>query len=531
MTPGRYRPRRVAPAPSARAALAALAVAGALTVAAALAVGCGTGKPSFGALLARIDSGQADLPDIVYDNAARLAASTVDRLRVLSRARERGVDTYARVAAVVMERCPASQESVALVALDAFLSAGRPAEALALFDGPLDYRQRPLEFAEAFASGAMAGLRPAAAPERLVAAYDATGDRRFLVYAAVQAMLSGDRPLARALLVDSAASGPMGERDYRLLWDSGALDELASRPVRPGDALGLAVKADADYLRGDVAAACAGYAELVDRHPYWSWKPYAALARPEALGMTPSASGTAAEARVAASSLAEHYHDLAAERFPDDEDAALYSARWLLYSGRRAEAAARVASLSGEAAAVAGLACADPRLALPLALRLSAEYPGSARVADAALESLAAQGAWDAFGELKGRTDAAGVVTARAWFWDALAAALGGDYGEAERRLAEGGGSLGEFAEALNRGIALVALRRYGEAASFLRRAAALAQAADGEARALVLAGDATLLSGSIREARNAYEAALGAYPASREARARLERLRHVERD
>jgi len=520
----------------------------------ALLWSCAPPEPSFGALLARIDAAQSELPVAVFTNAAALADTTVDRLRILKRARAWGSGTYAAVASVIVTASPSCVETVALAALDAFLEAGRHEEALALFDGPLDPRQRPLEYAETIVRLSAFGLVVKAPAERLVWCYDATGARAFLEYAAVDAMASGDRSLALTLLRDSAgpSSEPMTERLYRLLWDAGAREELAARPVREDDPLGLALKADVDYLRGDRAMAAAGYAAIIERFPLWSWKPYAALARAEAteaLGQASLAVATSPALALADFSrsterrgTAERYYDLLARRFPADAEAALERARWLHRSGRRAEAGAIAAAVHGERGAIAALAHAEPRRRQALALRLASAYPESPPAMEAALEALALEGAWERFQELFDRASLAGLRLPRAWFWGALAAVLDGNVEEAllqydshadaaHADAAHADAAIearGVYIDAYNRGLVLAALERLDEAEASFARAASSAGSRAEAARALTLAGDAAWIDGRHGNARRAYEAALGAEPASRDARARLERLRRL---
>ncbi|GAB1457622.1 hypothetical protein MASR2M48_29300 [Spirochaetota bacterium] len=253
----------------------ALAIAGSLSLGA-----CRGAERSFGALLAKIDASPASVSTATFLNAARLADGTAERLRLLKRAHHRGGSLYSDTASAILASGMVT-EPLALVAFDAFMSSALYDEALALFDGPLDPDTRADCYAEALSMALARGMASKPGVERFVASSDATGDSRFLVYAAVEAMLDGDRERARTLLIDSeeSVSSTGYVAPYRLLWDAGAIDILTARSGSPDDPLQIAVIADAEYMSGNIAEASASYAYIIRNFPRWSWKPYAALAR------------------------------------------------------------------------------------------------------------------------------------------------------------------------------------------------------------------------------------------------------------
>lgn len=495
---------------------------------------CRAPERSFGALLARIDSAPELAEDRLYLNAAALAESTQDRLRLLKRASRRSPGLYAANASAMLASGTVS-EPVALAALDAFLSAGRYGQALALFDSQLNYRTRPAEYAEALSLAIVSGIKVHPPLDRLVACAGATGDSRFLVYAAVEAMLSGDRSSALMLLDDVTLSNPAAAAflDYRLLWDVGAIRALGERSANPLDPLELAVHADAERARGEYAAASASYASIIERYPAWSWKPYAALARMLAdeadkpLQPWPYAPYPDSTVAGSAPGLVEgRLFNAMRERFPDSTEALLERARWLWSRGRSGEALALTDSLGGEAAAILSLVYESAmERAEPEALRLAALYPASPGAADAALAALARAGSWKRFSELYARMRDEGLKPRRSWFWGALDLVLAGDTGPAVEQLRQGQVSAPDYVGSFDIGLLELAAGLHEQAAQDFLRAAYLARNVTEAADAYVFAGDALLGAGRVDQAKKAYEAAISVDPACRDARSRLSRL------
>lgn len=506
-------------------------VAAAIGASIIASVSCRGSGRSFGALLAKIDAARGLASEATFLGAASLARGTEDRLRLLKRASALEPDRYADVAAAVLKAGSVS-EPVALAALDAYILSGRYEAALSLFEGPLDPSSRSAEYAESLVLAARSGANPAPPYERLVATADLTGDWRFMARAAIDAMVEGDRAVALTLLAD-AERFEGAALPYRLLWDAGAVGALSERTADPGDPLEIAVIADAERLSGDEAAACASYAYLIARFPSWSWKPYAALARLGA-GTAPSAAAPEwphaprmdAQAGSGPPDTAGRLYATMAERFPGSREASIERARWLYSQGRVRDASSLVSGLQGEEAAIASLDFSRREKSVPDALRLAALYPDSPIAIDSALAALAGAGAWERFGELAMRSDGAGLSTRRAWFWRALTYAISGDATLAADEIRRYGPAAAGFPGAFDLGILEMAARRPDRAADAFVIAAGLAREADERSEAFIRAGDALASLRRYDQAYAAYESALGADPASREARSRLERIK-----
>ena len=494
---------------------------------------------SFGALLAKIDASPATASAAAYLNAAALAKGSEDRLRVLKRASSRDSALYADVAAAMA----GSQlsEPVALAALDAFLLAGRYEDALALFGGPLDPRADAPELAETIVMAARAGVALEPSIDQLVACFDATGDTSFMTRAAIDAMRGGDRQAASALLVDAEraaiGSGRSSGAPYRLLWDAGALEALARGAPESSDPLELAVRADAERLLGDFVAATASYAFIVENYPDWSWKPYASLARlcgdgddgddgdDEAPRWPYSALPGSSESLANPTAIAERLHAAMLDRSAGDPEAVIERASWLFANARSGEASRLLAGIDDERAAIARLTYGSPDRAVPDASRLAATYTLSPAAVDAALCAFARAGAWERFAAALDGAEAAGLALPRLCFWEAVSGALDGEPDEAAAALGRHGSAYADYATAYDIGILELAAGDYASAAEALAAAATRAGSDEDSAEAYVLLGDALSASRRARDARIAYEAALGADPANRDARSRLYRL------
>jgi len=348
-------------------------------------------------------------------------------------------------------------------------------------------------------------------------------------------MLDGDRATARTLLIDAQRFDEGGQTSAPgvLLWDAGAIESLSNRIPDPADPQDVAVCADAEYLMGHLVSASASWVYLINRFPAWSWKPYAALARATTTETEPVAQDwphapSSDSWAMLSSSLAmeTQLYSKIEHLFPDSAEAQLERARWLHSRNRIDEARKVVASLTGEAAAVARLVYGLPERSVPEALQLVAENPQSTLVYDVALEVLAKAGSWERFEELveKCRTD--GLQPRRSWFWDALVLVLHGETTNAADILRSYGPEQSGYAGALNLGILELAANRADSAAEAFMISVGLAHDSLEKAVAYVWAGDALQISKHPEKAAVAYEAALGANSASRDARSRLMRLK-----
>lgn len=482
-------------------------------------------KPSFGAVLAKIDASGGTAGARLFASGAELARSTEDRLRLLKRASAYAPETYAFAAEAVMESTSVS-ESVALAALDAFLEAGLHGKALGLFGPRLDPERFGAEYAEALIAAESAGAAPRPGPDRLVAAYRANRDPRFLVAAAVDAMHAGDTGFASMALGTALSEGASPPAE--LLWDAGLTKALAERLPDYGDPADMAISADAARLEGRAAQAAFLWKLLVDSFPYWSWKPYASLARaagePGEAAPWPHApvEGSPAAASTPAA-MAAHWYALLAERFPDSAGARAELARNAYDRGDIARGSALLNG-PGEDLAVARALLGAGGNAASLALDLAAVYPGSPKALDAAFELLAVSSAWDELESLAASVKSAGTEPPRLWFWKALAAAYRGELDAATAELRSKGPQASGFAAIYDLALIRLVAGDAAGAKDAATIAAGVAKAPEDGAAAMVLLGDAELADGSSERARAAYSAALGLDPSSRQARSRLER-------
>lgn len=486
--------------------------------------GCQSQHQSFTGLLARIDASNNSAPLALYHKAATLAASTDERLRILKRSMRRGADCALDTATTVMATGTIS-EPVALVALDVLLDAGKYGQAVALFNGPLDPHSHGAELSETLIRSIRAGVWIEQPADALVACFDATGDSSFMIMAAVDAMRRADRATAYTLL-QGIPGAP-----YRLLWDAGDVAALAERIPSSTDPLETAVCADAAHSAGFDAVATQLYTELINTNPSWSWKPYAALARiaTEPGGASPQWPHAPAPDSYAAQSapgvVADRLYRMMAERFPDSDEARIEQARRLHSLGQVAESSRLLATVGGEAGAVARLRFGEPDRLVPLALDLASTYGSSPAALDAALSALARSGAWDRFRQLVHRTEQSGIPLPRSWFWSALARTLDGDFAGAAAAIRTGGPASAGYAGALDLGIMELAASRPTAAADAIAIAVGMARSDDEMTRAYLLLGDAFAAADLRLKATAAYKKVLDIDPGSRLARSRLERI------
>jgi hypothetical protein len=499
-----------------------------LALTASIALACPNARKSFTGILARIDAASGSAAPELYFNAASMAKSTEERLRILKRASEREISIYAGTAKAILSKGPVSQP-VSVAALDALIENGMFEDALALFDGSLDPVEYPAEYAELVVRSIRGGHVPDITLERSIICAKVTGDFRWSIDAALDAMVQGDMGTAAPLLADAENQGYA--IPYRLLWDARLLDVLADRIPDPVDPLELAVCADSAYLLGRKATSTYLYALIIDRFPGWSWKPYAAIARE--IGEPDAAADLewphlplpdSWESVSSPGEMAERMYRIIEKRFPGSAGATIERARWLY---ERGDPSAASALLTGEdeASAIARLRLESADLVVTAAFGIAAKFPDSGLVADAALEALASRTAWKEFRQLLARIERFGVATPRSWFWRALEKVLSGDSAGAVADIRQYGPETAGYAGILDIAMLELAVNNPGAAKEAASLAAALAVGNQDEATACVLIGDAERALGSMKEARSAYYAALSADPESRTARSRLERL------
>lgn len=526
---------------AATAAVAATVLALCLAAASAFLSSCRKAEHSFQLLLARLDAQPGTYDEKAFAAAASMAESTIDRLRLLKRARRHGASAASAVASLILDGGPVS-EPVAFAASCLFLDAGLPLRTLALFSSDLSAADRPALFAQAWIAARRQGLLPPVAMDSLVAAADGLGQPDFLVDGALVAMAGGDVASAAALLTDAVGKG--GQPPLRLLWDSGVWDALAERAPRPGDPSELNLSADAALLAGQRARAVGLYLELIGDYPEFSYKPYAALARlsgSERPGSTPledyalpfGSAWTRAES-APSGPAGSGFMERMASLFPANEDAVLERAWYRLSAGDPDGADSilkgfAVDSDALSALSLATLSASSPDRAKAAAMLLAAERPGSAAVLEAALACLVSLGSWKEFLTLE---RSAPKDLPRSWFWEAAALALKGDAKAAADVIRMRGAGFPPRIASFDLGLMELAAGRAGEAALAFVTAAGEKElpsyeGAPGlpEARCWEMAGRAWAQAGDVDLARGAYRTALSLDPGSLAARSGLELL------
>ncbi len=534
------RARRSLKPGSRAAARRALALPAALAAACALGAGllsCARRPaPSLNALFAVIDAGAPSAGPELFMTAAGLASSSSDRLRLLKRASERDASLYAEVARAIMDGGALSQ-TVLLAAFDAFMRAGRYADAsgaLAAAGPPADF---PLHYAELIASAPAAGVEPPIEPAAYARVADAVGDPSFFVQGALSAMRRGMPSAARELARAGLAAG--ASLPLELLWDVGLFEYLADLDAESyrDDPAALELVASAAYRAGRYEDALAAYELLAAIHPEYSWRTYAALGRLAAYetraGALASASarGAAVAPRPPAELLlpagpdpvARAYERLLAI-FGGSPEARLEYAFFLARRGRVRDATAALEAMDalgaerdeGLAAAALGLrASLEPTRARAISLAALAAHPARAAVVDQALAVFASGRLWADYRSLRASSRALASSLPRAWFWDAIDELAGGGYAAALERFDGPTAPEDAYAAALGAALALTGLGRHAQAAGRYAAAVAAAPDAASKARSLVREGESWRAAREAAKARAAFMAALSLDPAA----------------
>jgi tetratricopeptide (TPR) repeat protein len=494
--------------------------------------GCSNRPASFSLALAKIDALGLQAPASAFADAAALAGTSAEKLRLLKRTRliDSGLaaDTAARFAGSAMSPV------VGLAALDAFLEAGRFEAAIELFRTILPPKDFPLEFAETFVGARSVGLSPFLSDSDrawLVTAYDETGWTEFLYEAIFYSLRAGDTGSARFLLHESISKGALigTQPVIEILWHYGFLDMILALGSEDSSYQALAVYGDSAFLSGHKGLATSVYAELIERYPLHSWKPYAALGRiaeqaaaAQEAGDFPMPLAPPSRPRNPESG---YWYAMMRTRFPEDSSVALEYGLWLARQGSRDEAISYLRKTGGaetvaEAAARLALEGMDY---LPLAaIDLAARYPDSALAVDSALAALFFSASWNRFLSLNAWRE---VGVPRAWFWDAASFALAGDFEAALHSLEHSSPMIAGFEVSYTLASYESALGRYKSAASRYMIAAGEAESASVSAKCFVRAGDSLLAAGEPVAAAMAYTAALGVDDFNPEAMAALRRL------
>ncbi len=486
-----------------------------ILLAAGLLASCGSGA-RFERALDKLEAGPRDAAGLerLLGSAARRAESSRDWLRLISRAfraaEQAGDPGLAAGIADRARKAYPTYEDIALAACRAYLDAGRPGDALALFPVPLDPGLRGPWFAEAFLeTSRLSGRRfPGAGDaEALLRVAQSAGRGEPAIDAALLRMGAGDREGAAWLTRKAVELGAAPDPD--LAWDVGALSTLLSDPARSTYGGDLQRKADAAALLGEREWAREYLTELVLADPGFSWKAYAALASLEA-----DRTG------------AEYWYGRMAESFPSDPDALRSRAAYLSRTGRDEQALAELEAPGG--------GTVDPRTAVlaaeirmrlrpgesraVTALGLANAFPEDAYVQEWALGTLAAADRFEEAAEAYRQLKVRGMDLGRPWYFEALSLILEGKNVDAaaliERDGPAGGGPEAPFAL----GVLYSEEGNHSLAAERFHIAAGAAKDAETAARALTEMGKSLAALGERRRAREAWAAALAVRPDHTEA-------------
>ena len=483
---------------------------------------------AFASALSAMDSAIAsrDVPELlrIFPLAFARARETSEWLSLLKRAKEAealgDVGRYADTADRARKAFPTS-ESIAAASALAYMRDGRPADALALFRGPISPDARPNLWAEAFIAARGSGTRATADSADYSRLAEVTRDPRPYLGAAALGLASGDRVSARAWLEKALAGGAQAPSE--LLWDCGLYEALAARPDAGSGPYELALMGDAAWMANDSGLARTRWERAIDLDPRFSWKPYVDLALMAGdLGETAESywqrlkaaflSGPASEARDGA--LAAYAAHLA-RTGRDDE------ALGLLKGGGRAGALAVLAlAIEGRSQPEAGFDADFERLA-----EARADDP---EVQGAALRAFAIRGRWDDVALLVKDAALRRLPLAYGWYYRAAVMAGSGDFKgaaaaiETAPKAATGSAGAASPADGLAGSFALGAL--YGAMGDPVKSAAAFSRAAgvapDGKDRCAALEGLGRALgdTGDRAGSTAAFKAAAEADPADPEA-------------
>lgn len=476
---------------------------------AATLVSCAPGA-GFERTLRRLDAGvpEAASAGRLLDAGARQARSSSDWMRLLSRAfraaeQAGNPDLAAGVADRARKAYP-GYEDIALAACRAYLDAGRPGDARALFPAPLDPGLRPAWFAEALLEDARRSGRTWAPGDEdaLLRVAEALGRGEPAVDAALLRMRAGDREgaawfLRRAL--DLGASPDPG-----LAWDAGVLPVLLSNPDRAAPGPDLERKADAALLLGEKEWARDYLTDLALARPDYSWKVYVSLA---ALEESPERS--------------DFWYDRMSEEFPSDPEALRARASYLARTGRGAQARAELKARADPGS--------DPRTAVldaeigfrlnpgqvrhTKALELANAFPEDPYVQAWALTTLAASDRFSDAAEGYRQLKARGIDLGRPWYLEALSLILEGRIAQAAELIERDGPAAGGPEAPFALGVLYSVSGNHARAAERFGIAAFAAEDPELRARALTEAGKEYAALGARRQARDAWAAALTAKP------------------
>lgn len=449
----------------------------------------------------------------LLDAGARRARSSSDWLRLLYRALDASESTgNPALAALVADKARKAYptyEDIALAACRAYLDAGRPGDALALFPVPLDPALRASWFAQAFLEEYRRSGRTSASgnEDALLRVAEASGRGEPAVNAALLRMRAGDREGAAWFLRRGIELGAAPDPD--LAWDAGVLSSLLSDPERASGGRDLERRADAALLLGERDWAREYLMELVAADPAYSWKAYASLA---ALEDDPE--------------RADYWYDRMAAGLPSDPEACRARAAHLARTGREGRALEELGSAPGRGS--------DPRTAVleaeigfrlksgearaAKAMELANLFPEEPYVQAWALGTLASAERFAEAAEGYRQLKARGMDLGRPWYLEALSLILEGRSTEAAQLIERDGPAEAGPEAPFALGVLYSESGDHARAAERFRIAASAAKDAETRARALTEAGKEYAGLGERRNARDAWAAALAAKPDHAEA-------------
>lgn len=471
------------------------------------------GASAVGKAGTKIDPGKATR---LVDRAAGRADASSEWLRLMARSFRvsqavQDFDVAVRVAERARKAYPL-YEDIALCACRAYLDAGRPADALALFPIPLDPHLHGSWYAQAFLAAYQASRRDTpgscdAEALRLVAQGSKRGEPA--VDAALLRMAAGDPDGAAAFLRYAKSLGT--EVDGDLAWDAGMSDLLLADPERGSSGKELLRKADAALIMGELEWAREYLMEAVLAFPDYSWKPYASLAALEREGLR-----------------GDYWYDRMAEFFPSNPEAVRARASHLARKGRGDEALAALAVLAPDKDKP-GEFPGDPKTAVLAgelrarggpadreaveAVRISNEFPDDPYAQRWALGRLAAAERYSQVAQIYRQLRARGIDPGRTWYYEALVLILDGRLREAAQVIERDGPADSGPDAPFALGILYARLGDYGTSVERLRIAVSAAEDPEARVRALTEMGKSLAAAGNRKEAREAWEAALSILP------------------
>lgn len=442
----------------------------------------------------------------LLDAGARRARTSSDWLRLLSRALDASENTgNPALAAFVADKARKAYptyEDIALAACRAYLDAGRPRDALALFPVPLDPALRPTWFAEAFLEEYRRSGRTSASEneDALLRVAEASGRGEPAVNAALLRMRAGDREGAAWFLRRGIELGAAPDSD--LAWDAGVLSSLLSDPERASGGRDLERRADAALLLGERDWAREYLLELVAADPAYSWRVYASLA---ALEDDPE--------------RADYWYDRMAAGLPSDPEAHRARAAHLARTGREGRALEELGSAPGRGSdprtavleAEIGFRLKSGEVRAAKAMELANLFPEDPYVQAWALGTLASAERFSEAAEGYRQLKARGMDLGRPWYLEALSLILEGRTAEAVRLIERDGPAEAGPEAPFALGVLYSESGDHARAAERFRIAASAAQDAETRARALTEAGKEYAALGERRNARDAWAAALAA--------------------